>query len=464
MSGSYVVRAGRVLGGLAARPSLARRERWPRERLLALQQRRLERLVRHAAARSPFWARRLAGALGSKGQGVDLARLPAVDKAELIAELDRAVTVPGLRRAELDAHLAEVADRDVLFRGRYRVLTSGGSSGRRAVFVYGPADWRRFLAGVFRWSQLIGLHPGYPRPRVASVSAPDAKHMTFRGAASIDVGLFNALRLPATLPVPALVDALESFRPTYLFAYASMAALLAEEQLAGRLQLSLRGLCTTSELRTPDMTERIRAAFGVAPFDCYATTETGIAAVDCEEHAGHHIFEDLCILEPVDARGRPVPDGQPGEGLLLTNLCNLTQPMIRVRVDDLATVSGEPCPCGRTLRRLVGLSGRADDVLRLPGAGAPVEVHPIHLRSPLGGLRGLAEYRIVQRRAALELTAVPTRDADAEALVRDARRRLADALARAGVSGIGVDVRLVPQLERQPGAGKLKVVQRLTDA
>src|SRR5262249_15199090 len=68
---------------------------------------------------------------------------------------------------------------------------------------------------------------------------------------------------------------------------------------------------TRSEVRPPEMEQRIAAAWGVAPFNVYASTETGLIAVDCDRHAGLHVFEDYVLLEAVDADGRPVPDGEP---------------------------------------------------------------------------------------------------------------------------------------------------------
>ncbi len=48
------------------------------------------------------------------------------------------------------------------------------------------------------------------------------------------------------------------------------------------------------------------------PHDCDALTETGITALDCSEHAGLHVFEDLSIVEIVDARGEPAAPGEIG--------------------------------------------------------------------------------------------------------------------------------------------------------
>ena len=81
------------------------------------------------------------------------------------------------------------------------------------------------------------------------------------------IGLHRVLSLPVTLPLPQLVEALNQFQPTYLHVYPSVAMWLADEQQAGRLQLTPQILVTAAELRTPEMTQRLTNAFGVRPFD-----------------------------------------------------------------------------------------------------------------------------------------------------------------------------------------------------
>jgi hypothetical protein len=152
---------------------------------------------------------------------------------------------------------------------------------------------------------------------------------------------------------------------------------LAEEQQAGRLQVTPRMLVTIAELRTPEMTRRLADAFGVQPFNAYGTTE-GLWGSECEHHQGIHLFEDATLVENVDADGHPVPAGQPGARLLVTNLHNLVQPLLRLEVTDLVTLDPDPCPCGRTLVRASAIHGRSDDVLSLAARdGGRVSVHPL---------------------------------------------------------------------------------------
>ena len=43
----------------------------------------------------------------------------------------------------------------------------------------------------------------------------------------------------------------------------------------------------------------------------------------------------MCIVELVDADNRPVPPGVPSARVLVTNLTNLTQPLIRYELNDV---------------------------------------------------------------------------------------------------------------------------------
>jgi phenylacetate-CoA ligase len=70
--------------------------------------------------------------------------------------------------------------------------------------------------------------------------------------------------------------------------------------------------------------------------------------------------------------------------------------MIRLYSGDLARVTSDPCPCGRTYRRLPdGVYGRVDDMLVVRG----VNVYPSAIEDALGSVPGVGpEYRIVLER------------------------------------------------------------------
>jgi hypothetical protein len=234
----------------------------------------------------------------------------------------------------------------------------------------------------------------------------------------------------------------------------SVAVLLAEEQLAGRLRIAPEAISTTSELRTPMMTARIQEAFGVRPFDLYGTTE-GLWGAECEHHTGIHLFEDMTIVENVDEDGRPVPDGQPGARLLVTSLFNRTQPLIRLELADAVVLDPDRCPCGRTLRRIRSIHGRSDDVLELPGTGAAtVSVHPLQF-AVVARDRDVVEFQVVQEGSRLRVLVV----ARGEAPTLEARLRGAveQRLRELGVAEPVIQVERRTAVPRQPG-GKLQLI------
>src|SRR3954463_5415141 len=115
------------------------REGWSRAEIEALQQRRLDDAVRHAASKSAFY-RELYRGVALDGP-IDLSRLPVVTRDELMGRFDDWVTDPQLTLSGLEGHLQTFAGPDGYYLGRYRVLTTSGSSGRRGVFVFASREW-----------------------------------------------------------------------------------------------------------------------------------------------------------------------------------------------------------------------------------------------------------------------------------------------------------------------------------
>src|SRR5215213_5955557 len=315
-------------------------DHWTAEELAAHQRRRLEELVGHAIASSPFYRERYAGLGLEQGGPVELGRLPTVDKATVMERFDDLVTDRGLTLAGVEAHLDGLAG-DQLLDGRYRAMATGGSTGRKGMFVADRAEWRQYLAGCFRWNHYVGLRPRLPRRlRIASIAAARPLHMTYRMAVSIDLGLYRVLRLEATAPPAAMVEALNRHQPEFLYAYASVLGLLAAEQLEGRLRIRPAAIASSGETHTQELRDAVRAAWGTSSFELYAMTEAGILGSHCDRHTGIHLFEDQAIVEVVDEAGRPVPAGQAGHKLLVTNLVTRTQPLLRYEVSDM--VAGAP--------------------------------------------------------------------------------------------------------------------------
>lgn len=123
---------------------------WSAERIAAHQTRELRRVLHHARACSPFYARRLAGVDLDSFTPADLPRLPTLGKAEMMASFDEVMTDRRVTLRKVEAQLARTADLPLLLDDEYLCLASGGSSGLRGIFVWHWRDSSDFALALLR--------------------------------------------------------------------------------------------------------------------------------------------------------------------------------------------------------------------------------------------------------------------------------------------------------------------------
>jgi phenylacetate-CoA ligase len=99
---------------------------------------------------------------------------------------------------------------------------------------------------------------------------------------------------------------------------------------------------------TPATQHRAETAFHCLVTQSYAASEAMPLALQCRR-GQLHLNSDWFVTEPIDAAGQPVPPGSRSDGLLVTNLANYVQPIIRYQLDDSVVVSKQPCECGSPL-------------------------------------------------------------------------------------------------------------------
>jgi phenylacetate-CoA ligase len=429
---------------------LLERDRWPRERLLGLQRERLRSLLQHAVGHSPYYRE----TLGRDAVDADLAQLPRLPKPLLMEQFDRIVTDPRLRLANLEAFLGE-ADAGAAYLDHYRVFSTAGTTGVPGVFVFSHEELARWIGVALASLARVGVTG---ETRFVAIGAPSSLHITRQMFAAVQSGRADVPRLTVVTPVAEMVEALNAYRPEALLGYASVVAMLAQEQLDGRLAIRPRVAICTSEVLTDDAAARITEAWGIEPCNAYACTEAPPTATGSLDHVGMHVWESEVLLEVVDDDGRHVPAGEPGSKVLLTNLVNRVQPLIRYELSDSLTLERGPDPSGRPWARIARADGRSDDILRLPRvAGGEVAVHPFRLRAPFVRLPDVRGYQIVRRPDRL-LVRVVVRDRAPSDVAERVRTAVSTALADAGAV-FPVDAQVVDAIERERDhAGKLKLV------
>ncbi|HKA67569.1 MAG TPA: hypothetical protein VKG85_00480 [Actinomycetes bacterium] len=421
---------------------------WDRPRIIDFQRQRCRALLAHAAAHSPFHARRLAvaGIDPAQFELADLQRLPVMTKADLMTEFDDIVTDPRARLAAAEHALSETATEPSPIDDVLIVLASGGSSGERGVFVLDAATMAEFGCLLLRPMMARLRTAGGPAPgglTIGIVAAGSAVHATGAGPRMLDGSPLRFVSVPVTLPIEQIVDRLNSIQPEILFGYPSMLAVLALEQSARRLRIRPAAITVTSETLQTAHRDAIGAGFGGAPIvNSFGSTEGLVGATPPNDQV-FTFASDACITELVDANDRPVPPGTSSDAVLVTNLYNRIQPLIRYRLDDQFVDRGS-VPGHGHLRAEV--TGRGADVLVYDG----VRIHPVVIRSALTQISQVIDYQIRQVPAGVHIDVVTNGLLDQDRIAIDIR----DRLARAGLADPEVTVTPVGALPRHPLTGK----------
>jgi phenylacetate-coenzyme A ligase PaaK-like adenylate-forming protein len=434
---------------LADVPAAIERMTWDADRLRAHQTERLRTLLSRAIESSAFHRERLAGVDPSRITVSTLPDLPVMTKTEMMERFDDVVTDPRLTRSVVDDHVGTAPQGLTYLLDRYLVLASGGSSGTRGVFVYSAPAFTEFalslLRGTLATLASFGVTPDEPIPG-ALLAAGATVHGT--GAVGVLVGSAGAPvamhRIPATTPFPVILDQLRAVRPLVLAGYPSVLRRVAAEQAAGRLDLQPLAISSTSEVLSAEARAEIEAAFGVPMTDAFGSSE-GLCGVGPPGQPSIEFATDSCIVELVDHQLRPVAPGCVADKVLVTNLYNHTQPLIRYELTDRFIETPGPHADGR-LRAVV--DGRHD----APFAYGDVVLHPLAVRATLNQDRHVIEHQVRQTPDGIDVRLVAADGVELSAIT-DA---LTASLRAAGLPRPRVTVSAVDAIERDPTTGKAR--------
>jgi phenylacetate-CoA ligase len=212
-----------------------------------------------------------------------------------------------------------------------------------------------------------------------------------------------------------------------------------------------RAIAVTASVLRDTQRALVENALGAPVYDCYRSAEVPWIAAQCRERAGLHVMADLRVVETVDSRGRPAADGELGD-VLLTDLVNSVQFLIRYRIGDRAHLLTEPCPCGMSLPTMSPVDGREVDVIRAPDG----RVVPGGLSTVFSGWPGRVDHFQIEQHADYRITVrcVPTVSPEhatpaAEAVAHDIGAMLGHSVA--------VTVEFVSVIGHEGGKAKLVV-------
>jgi phenylacetate-CoA ligase len=336
---------------------------------------------------------------------VSIEQLPVTTKSQLMANFDDWVTRSDVTLDAVVQFTHDPARIGRPFLGQYTIWTSSGTTGTPGLFIQDPhalAVYEALFAvrnSIDARSMLRSMAAGARFAYAAAVEGHFSGITMWRRTLQLNPWMAPFTRAISVLqPLDRICDQLAEFDPLILTSYASELVSLAEQQREGRLALKLKGIWSGGETLSRRDRADIVGAFGCPVIDDYGASEFLNIAFDCG-CGGLHINRDWVILEPIDREGRPVPDGTPSASVLLTNLANFVQPIIRYDLGDSVTVLTQPCACGSPLPA-IRVEGRRDDTICLERSDGQLErVAPLALCTAIEERAGVYRFQVLEEAA-----------------------------------------------------------------
>lgn len=354
-----------------------------RDDQLKIQNNRLENLLKYAKSNSEYYNKLIPNDL-------DFTKIKPINKDELLKNFDEIVTDKRLKLEDIKKEILSNPDGGSLFDGLYSVTMTSGSTGNPAIIVQ-DKNFQDSLSVVAFVRHLNGKFPiimleesdGYVVGGEMIKSNKAKSYLVKKNVHVVDI----------TKTIDEIIKELLRIGPAVLISYTSTLTVLASKLIDSNTTIKEKAILISGEQCNESDRNIIKQAFkGSKVKTIYGCTEGGSMACECEY--GHlHIAQDIVKLEPIDKDGNILPYDVKSDNVLLTNLLNYVQPIIRYELSDRITLHNG-CPCG-CKDDWVEIEGRSNDVIILNDVLIPsISISIVMDNASTSGLSNYKNYQM----------------------------------------------------------------------
>lgn len=358
---------------------------WPaiQERQLA----RLQTLLDAARRQNPFYRSRLPETVNSLE---DFAQVPILTKDDV--------------RQHTDAMIAEGYPAKHLW-----TAATSGSTGTPLVFSVGREGIRARFAIQDNYYARFGCPYGERRVRFggSKIAPAERRQPPFWIMNRVDNQLQMSSYHMDEDALPFYIEKMNAFAPLYITGYAHAVYNFAHfVNTHGGLNVPLRAVFLDSEGVPPHYVPVIEAGLNTTVHEIYGIGETGWIAVQGSDRR-YHVLALSCVLEVVDAAGKPLPYGESGR-LIVTDLTQSAVPYIRYDTGDIGTLLPPDEDGDMNTPILDAIDGRSDEIIVTPKGRRVGRLS--HVTKPGKGILESQIAHVAPDR--IEIRVVPTPDFD----------------------------------------------------
>ncbi|MCU0851169.1 MAG: phenylacetate--CoA ligase family protein [Candidatus Thermoplasmatota archaeon] len=307
--------------------------------------------------------------------------------------------IPLLTKELLRKHQNELTSTDYQTRKWY-YNSSGGSTGDPTRFIQ-DTIYKKWYSATNRYyyQELLQINENNARKIFLWGSPQDL----FKGSVGFknnlknwfsNIRFLNSFKMTEN-DMKSYIHSINTYRPDLIRGYAGALyelALFSEKQ--NTKMFSPKKIVCSAETLTNDMRTKIESVFGTKVYDFYGSRETASIAGECKKGL-IHIFSFNNYVERLDQNNNPVTEGEEGR-VIITPLHNLSMPLIRYELGDVAILGLKECPCGNHLPTLRKISGRLEEQFIKKDGSIVIGYFFVHLFGVLLNKGFIKQFQVVQ--------------------------------------------------------------------
>lgn len=420
----------------------------------ALQDKKLRQMLHFVWDHSVYYKRtfQAAGITEAQLDELPLSCFPTIDKQSFLEHFDELVVPPDLRQRGLREFDAAESSKQKLYKDKYHVVHSSGSTGRPGYFVYDEHAWNTMLLGIIRaalWNMSMPkiLSLLAKRPRIIYIAATDGRYGSAMAVGDgIDGVGASQMYLDIKTPLNEWIRQIKAFKPNIIIGYPSAIKILAELVENGNADVDVVRVISCGEPLGASLRKYLEEIFKTEVVNFYGSSESLALGVEMNQKEGMLLFDDMNFIE--------VESGV----MYLTCLYNFAQPLIRYRLSDSLTLKAAEADSHLPFTRAMGLLGRSEDILWFEdGSGNKEFLHPLAIEGFC--IEGLKDYQFCQiSRDAFEMKAEVSAHASKDSIRTEMLKQMKKILSEKHLEYVQFYVIFVDEILPDPGTGKKQLI------
>jgi len=420
-------------------------ERYSRQKILALQDKKFQKILKFAYKNSKFYHELyVSNGIDEKDlDTIELEKIPTVDKNNIMQHFNDVLTVDDLKIKELLEFIDESKNPNDLFKNKYHVIHTSGSSGKVGIFVYTKKEWDTFYPYITKLFKFK-----FYKNKAAFIGATGG-HFTGNSFISWSekspIRLFcNSLILDVNEPIDDIIRKLNDFQPDILGGYFNILIILAKKQEQGLLKIKPKFLTNCGEGVNQKDKEYITKIFNTSMSNLYGFAECVVCGFGKDEYGGIYFMDDISLIEVKENH------------ILLTNLFNKTEPIIRYRIDDYVKIKNDEKKI-LPFTLVEDIIGRVEFVIWFENNEGEMDfIHPLVFTDFY--VKGLDKLQIaIKSKTSFEFRAVITSN-NTEEIKKNIAKKLDTLLSEKKFTNVKYEIKIVDNLSVDKKTGKFKLI------